>query len=219
MKAPCGTNAGYQRHYREGEKGCPACLAAAAAYQRDRYYRRRVQRQPSGRVPVIGVIRRIQALQRLGWTRAELSARLGKSHAYLSVATSPNRKWVNQATHDAIDRLYQELCMTPGMSVRAKVWAARRGYVPPLAWDDIDNPDEHPTGWEYRPADRGELLLELDRFNAGISEVCRTLKVSRDALEKWCERHDYMPVYSRILSREITNPASPFSGNKHRKVS
>jgi hypothetical protein len=38
---PCGTAAGYQRHRKRGEKTCPDCKAAMAAYKRDRDPRRR----------------------------------------------------------------------------------------------------------------------------------------------------------------------------------
>lgn len=39
--AACGTKSGYLRHRNSGEKACPACLAAAAAYQRELRARKR----------------------------------------------------------------------------------------------------------------------------------------------------------------------------------
>lgn len=54
-----------------------------------------------------------------------------------------------ESTHERIDVLFQELCMipAPGRSGRVtRTYARKNGYVSPLAWTDIDDPSEQPTG-------------------------------------------------------------------------
>ena len=43
-RPPCGTEKGYQRHYREGED-CWDCRVAHSQHERDRYAARRAQQQ------------------------------------------------------------------------------------------------------------------------------------------------------------------------------
>jgi hypothetical protein len=54
---------------------------------------------------------------------------------------------VHRGTAGQVARVYDELAMTPGPSTRARDAAARRGWVPPLAWDDdeIDDPQARPA--------------------------------------------------------------------------
>jgi cobalamin biosynthesis protein CbiG len=42
--------------------------------------------------------------------------------------------------------LYDELSATPGPSEVAARHARERGWAPPLAWDDIDDPEDRPQG-------------------------------------------------------------------------
>jgi len=50
----CGSNAGYQRHYRAGQTACDACLAAHRAYTREnvRSWRQRTGKSRREIVPV-----------------------------------------------------------------------------------------------------------------------------------------------------------------------
>lgn len=97
----------------------------------------------TGHGPPVGTIRRIQALMTLGWTHREMTARSGVQTRRV-VSGSPAR--VTARTRDAIERLYRDLCMTPGPSPSAARRARAAGHAPPLAWDDIDDPTEQPTG-------------------------------------------------------------------------
>ena len=58
---------------------------------------------------------------------------------------------ITQRTHDAIARAHGRLWdSTPPDTWQARRWAAqarRAGWAPTLAWDDIDDPAETPTGW------------------------------------------------------------------------
>ena len=41
VTAPCGTQAAYKRHQRNGEEPCDPCRAAWSAYQRELYRKRK----------------------------------------------------------------------------------------------------------------------------------------------------------------------------------
>lgn len=79
----------------------------------------------------------------IGWPSRQIAARCGwtSGEAVLEVA---RRNYVYTATAQAIARVYDELCMTPGPSPETKRRAARNGWAVPLAWDDIDT-DPSPT--------------------------------------------------------------------------
>jgi hypothetical protein len=55
---------------------------------------------------------------------------------------------VNRFLHDAVARVYEELCMIPGPSQRTRALAANRGWAAPLDWDDIDDLNEQPVSNE-----------------------------------------------------------------------
>jgi hypothetical protein len=103
---------------------------------------------PGGsRVDATGTVRRLQALTALGYTQEAILRRLGASN-WLNCLWSGRRRVVNATTAQQVERLYDELCMTPAPpspgATRARNTAARRGYPPPLAWDDIDDPAARP---------------------------------------------------------------------------
>ena len=95
-----------------------------------------------GMVLAVGTQRRLQALACLGW-----SVRRSMAMAHLDAHDVMRRTRVRKATADAVARLYDALSMTPGPSLTARTLAARRGWLPPLAWDDelIDVPWASPS--------------------------------------------------------------------------
>lgn len=99
---------------------------------------------PGAKVPALGTLRRVQALVAIGWTIAELARRLDIPR--LRLDRLDERSHVQAQTARAVDALFRELCMTPGPSNRARRAAERKGWPPPLAWDDIDNPRERGKG-------------------------------------------------------------------------
>lgn len=108
-----------------------------------------------------GTRRRIQALARLGWSLGEQARRVGWTHQ--NYAALQTRTQVIARTARLVRGLYEDLSMTPapdGPGVeRARREAARKGYLPPLAWDDdlIDLPD-------------AELDAELERRAAAMDD-------------------------------------------------
>lgn len=138
----CGTPVGPADHFRLGVPMCEACRRvkadALAQYRKDRY----LNGGPL-LIDATGMRRRIEALMCLGWSYELVGNRAG-------VTGGAVRRWrrtasMERATVRKITRVYDELCMTPGPSKGAAAMAKRMGYAPPLAWDDIDDPDERPS--------------------------------------------------------------------------
>lgn len=117
------------------------------------------------RIPAAGTARRIRALNAIGWSNAHLGARLGVTRD--RVAQYANAERVERPTAAKVARVYDELSMTPGPSVKARTWARKRGYMPPLAWDDETIDD--PAAWAApgEPDDCGIDDVAVDRLIAG----------------------------------------------------
>lgn len=220
-----GTNAGYLMHQRTDKNACDDCRAAHV-----RYEKRRIHDNYKGQprlIDVTGTRRRLQALVALGWTYRAIGERAGISLS--GVHKAINRYTVIRREVAAkYAAVYDELSMTlPPMDTRqqkrdanyARTVARKNGYLPPLVWDDatIDDPDAKPHGAGYVAPDRATRLADLDDMHAGISEACARLKLSRDALEKWCERNGMSDTYSRMVARETSGRG--FTGNQHREAS
>jgi hypothetical protein len=196
-----GKITGYKNH------GCRCGLCRENYY---RYNKRRGYLAATGRslrVSSLGTHRRIRALQALGYGLPTLANDLNIATGNLSYKLQ--QPYVARRTHEAVDALYRRLSMAPPpqgwVAQRTRNIAAKRGWPPPLAWDLIDDPDEQPVDWQYRPINRGEALVEMDANHVGISEACRVLNLRRDSLAKWCERHGYSDLYSRMVAREQPN--------------
>lgn len=98
-----------------------------------------------------GALRRIEALMTLGWSERELSRRLDDKTLINRIR---RQTFIAFSTHQKISALYELLWDKPAETdpaVRAHCAAAvrkrarKRGYLPPLAWDDIDTDDEAPS--------------------------------------------------------------------------
>lgn len=137
--------------------------------------------------PAFSASRRLRALIALGHAQATLATDLGVLPSYLSMLVNDVRGWVHldPETWRKVAALYDRLAMTPGDSTRSRNRAARRGWVPPLAWDDIDDPTEQPQG--VRTPKRRDLLAEWhDLRDAGesIEQAAVRLGVTVGAIER-----------------------------------
>jgi len=122
--------------------GC-RCADAREAF---RLYRKRLAqgRQPPALVPAVGTARRLQALVAIGYSWRDLAAKLGISNRRVAeLALAPEGR-VHRTTVARVHTLFEELSGTPGTTRYAFVVAARHGFAPPLAWDDIDDPNAQP---------------------------------------------------------------------------
>lgn len=174
-----GTNAGAVQHWKDKESPCPPCAQAG-------YRARKGRRAEPATVPAIGARRRLQALLVLGYSYKDLPQRLGVSRrAVCDWIRGKGGGRISRRSHERIDRLYRELCMTPNpdADVRTINAARRNGYAPPLAWDNIDDPDEQPT-YDADPADGLDEIAIWRRLNGD-----KTVKLSRpeqdEAWRQW----------------------------------
>lgn len=116
--------------------------AQRAAWQRT-WRRDRALRAGPRIVDGIGTRRRLQALMRLGHSTPTIATMGGWGTAE-AVQQLLTRERVTTAVRDRVAAAYDALCMTPGTSTSTRRYALRHGWAPPLAWDDIDDPDEAP---------------------------------------------------------------------------
>jgi hypothetical protein len=115
---------------------------------------------PSQRVDSTGTRRRIEALMAIGWSQAAIAREAGLC-ATNRTGELCQQAVVEYATAQKLRATYDRLSMTPpperttgekGSATRARRYAQRHGYAPPLAWDDDDIDD--PTAAPYTPGRR-----------------------------------------------------------------
>ena len=156
----------------------------------------------SGRAHVdgTGTRRRLQALVALGWSQAQLAARLGMNPSTLSRIIDTDRP-VRAATARAVRDLYRELSdrqppqdthRQRGAVARARNHAKARGWLVPAWWDDdtIDDPATRPGPDELDVRrDHGthtRSLIEDAGWLAGqgldLDEIATQLGVKTDSL-------------------------------------
>lgn len=190
-----GTYAGAVQHWLNSEKACDPCARAGSRYRQER-----ILRALSGNaatVPAVGSLRRIQALHALGWTgpqiaeAADISINTMRSIGYHDSGT------VRTTTAAKIDAAYERLAMVRPegkYADRARRMARRRGWAPPLAFDNIDDPSERPDDAGYRPVknrENAEMAAEIDHLlGLGVSlhHAAKQLGVSVEAVEKAIEK-------------------------------
>ena len=213
-----GTTRGFHAGCRE-----QCCRRALARDEK----RRRLDKLRGGRaVPAIGAQRRIRALMRLGWTSTDIAQAAGchERNYVLRILNGQKGKpttWLERKTDKAIRDVYERLSMRlPDPAphrARTRALAERRGYPPPLAWDDIDNPDEEPSGMKRVPswtAHAEARRADLEHFvgaDMSLDEACRELSLDRDSLWQWCKRHDALGIYER-LARGNRRGANQWTG-------
>jgi transcriptional regulator with XRE-family HTH domain len=136
----------------------------------------------------VGTRRRLRALVAVGWSMALIAERLGcRPENVRQIINAPDERRVTAATRRAVCAVYDELWdvrppsftavqrSTVGASLNR---AAKRGWLPPLAWDDdtIDDPkaipdtgarSTLPNGGTGRPAEHvvEDVQWYLDHVN------------------------------------------------------
>lgn len=134
--------------------------------------------------PALPAIRRLRALVALGHPCTALGEWVQMGPTQLSMMLNDTRGWetVTPEVWARIADAYDQMSMTPGTSRRSLTKAASRGWVPPLAWDDIDT-DPAPTG--VRESDeltrRRVTRADLDQHACPRCGVMRQARTS-DAL-------------------------------------
>ena len=199
-----GTTRGYHAGCRE-----KCCLKARSRYEKEG----RLARLNGGRaVPALGYQRRIQALMRLGWTSQAIADAGGWSNRNHVLRVLKGQKgkptrYLQRPTAERIEAVYERLSMRlpePSPTVNRCVrLAERNGWPPPLAWDDIDDPNEQPRGvGGVSDDDRVEHLADLVRRGCDLADAMRELRIGRETLRRWCSRHGHMDLYAALARRE-----------------
>lgn len=157
-----GEERGYFAHRKAGQQPCQPCIDAHCVASK-----RRALRKANGQpalLPAFGTQRRIRALSAIGWPFHEISARMGRKPTHEGIGSLMQQTWVHRNTANKVDDVYRELCMTPGPNRTVATRARLNGWAPPLAWDNIDDPNEEPgTGiLATKPRRRPKPVLTPD---------------------------------------------------------
>lgn len=92
-------------------------------------------------ISATGTMRRLQALAVIGWSTAEIAARMDSHYRPLQKVRAGERECVRMSTARRVAVVFEELCMKVRHGRAAKITrfhALAHGWVPPLAWNDID---------------------------------------------------------------------------------
>ena len=170
-----------------------------------------------GRVDSRGTARRLQALAALGYDGTDLAPLLGWSPTYVRHLRAPETAAVHAATHDRVAEVYAQLQATPGTNTRARLFAARRKWAPPAAWDDgtgphgIDNPDAQPVGvrpparradGRYAPHLADDLAEAIDT-GAALADLEARFLVPWRTIERALQRAGYHDHAARVRPHGI----------------
>lgn len=146
----------------------------------------------------IGTRRRIQALLWMGWPAREIAERSGCKMSTINQISfrGGSKGRVSSRLAKRIADVYDEIAHLRGPSKQCASKAKSYGYVSPMAWDDIDDPEAEPVGVVTKrrfaklpPPDELQWLLDSGesvetiaaRFNAAESSVLTALRRVRRA--------------------------------------
>ena len=173
-KHPAGTATCYEQHCR-----CRQCTDAKNCSVK------RIRAGLRHRLDPAGTRRRLQALSALGWDDATIGADMGITSHQVS-ALRRTTATVRQDTAARVRAVYdaRSMVLPPDtwQAARNRTVAARRGWAPPLAWDDglgphgIDNPAARP----YRGAERGQrTYAEAAEETRALIGTCSAQEIAR----------------------------------------
>lgn len=146
--------------------------------------------RPQQVVTTVGVTRRLRALTALGWSLNRLSVEAGVDPTTVGDALAAPPVFMSAKTKAAIAATYERLCMTPPIGAskqeragitRARNRAAREQWAPPLAWDNIDHPNEAP--------DMGASVISDDIDHVAIERALAGERVQLTRAEKFAAIH------------------------------
>jgi hypothetical protein len=173
------------------------------------------------RIPARGTHRRVQALVTLGWSQSKLAERLGMERS--NFGTMMQRDHVTASLHRAAEALFEELWdqepphadwHDKAAYTRARRYARERRWLPPLAWDDIDNDVEPPVAEaEEGAVDEVVIVLAMGGEHIRLSplerrEVVRRLNAAKLSDPAIAER-THMPARTVIrIRQELGIPAA-----------
>lgn len=146
------------------------------------------------RVPARGTHRRIQALVAIGWSLSKIGQRLDILPA--NMTSLLRRHHVTAGMHRKVAALFDELWSTlPPRETwhdsvaysRSVRFAKDRRWLPPLAWDDIDNDIEPPVPDDVVGIDETAVELALAGERVRLTPEERRECVRRLHRERWSD--------------------------------
>lgn len=156
----------------------------------------------TGSVLALGSARRLQALHAMGFTRKFLGEHCSLDYRTLDVIAHERQTHVLASTASIIRDLFDRFHMTdpnaPMLQTKEaklrRTRAAKKGWLPPLAWDesDMDDPNAKPLNasrGKGRP--HGEWVedyLELKRLGITDSVAAERLGVALRTIERYKEK-------------------------------
>lgn len=182
----------------------------------------------------IGIQRRLRALAAIGYTMQDVADVAEVHREPLTRIVRRDRPPLVVKTTFALgiaaayDQLHMIPLNRPRYSTRQRATAARRGWAPPIAWDEgaIDDPNakpelgadtfdfvtarkvNNPEAWEAARAGRMEDLEFLADSGVSTIEAARRVGMSVDALEKWLARAGRSDLYIRMAPRDHNAPTN-----------
>jgi len=153
------------------------------------------------RVPATGPRRRLQALRLLGWTNKQLALLTGLNTRTIQKTMEEGRATVAHSTAVRVRAVFEtHWARVPRPLGSREVRdfnqgierAQEQGWAPPMAWDDIDDPEEAPKGVPEGPAAGALPVMEALRLlKAGEAPhyVAARLGVLPESLARRLRRH------------------------------
>jgi DNA-binding CsgD family transcriptional regulator len=152
--------------------------------------------------------RRLQALVAVGWAQAWLARELRRSPANLrrSMTSDTVTARTAQLVNDMYERLWdapppQQTTAQRKASDAARALAAQQGWLPPLAWDDIDDdPDPDPDQPDTSSTDDDLDEIAIERAIAGDTRVRLTYGEQIEVVRRMSERGRSIRTIADLLS-------------------
>lgn len=165
-------------------------------------------RAANSHVDATGTRRRLQALVANGWTQEWLAREMHRSPANLRRSMTSDSVTARTAklVHEAYERLWdaeppQLLAAQRRASAAARAHAATHNWLPPLAWDDIDNdPEPCPTGCISTHEDDGLDEIAIERAMNGDANVRLTLAEQVEVVRRLSGRGRSIRTIAAVLS-------------------
>lgn len=139
-------------------------------------------------IPSLGTHRRVRALSVLGHPQSHIAREVGVSQRSLSNVLVRDQVSTRMAL--AVAAAYDRISMTIGPDARSSNYAKRNGWAPPLAWNDIDDPNEQPDVGTDMHVSSMERVAELQQLGVhDVNQIARRLGTKPESVERLLLRH------------------------------
>lgn len=142
-------------------------------------------------IPVIGTIRRIQALVAFGWPQSHIAEHAGLDNRQISRIVLGNHSRISTHYAVRIAATYDELQLVPGPCDRSRRRANKQGWPPPFSWDEdaIDNPDAKPCAGKHEPRTFSDTYREYQELQLNDAAIADRMGIDLESLKRRIQRH------------------------------